>query len=209
MIDYSKIAEDLIRSIDFSLPQEQGGFVIYKDELKIWPATNISTDANKFVPRARDYVLASKRGQIVAIYHNHVSNGDFSPQDKLLASSQDIDVILVKPNQELSIYRPAIDQYNCVDFVKDYYKRLGITLQIQDLDIVNIKHIAKANNLIEIKGFEPDAILVISTNKGHHLGVCLNDTYYLHYNKTGEFRSFIPKQYVTHIYARPKTEISN
>jgi hypothetical protein len=209
MIDYSKIANDLIDSIDFSKPQEQGGFIVFKDELKVWPAKNISTEPNKFIPRARDYVLASRQGQIVAIYHNHISDTEFSPQDKLLAASQDLDIILVRPTHELLIYRPAIDQYNCVDFVKDYYKRLGINLKIPSLNIGDIQQIAQINHLTESQTFDPDAILVIATNKGYHLGICLNDTYYLHYNKTGEFRSFIPKQYVTHIYVRPKTEIGN
>lgn len=201
MIYYDFIYPELISLCDWSLDYEQGGFISLGTNLVVTKAQNTSTDKHKFVPSAKDYIKAAKFGRICAIFHTHCGGSELSPQDKIIGTAHDIDIILILPSKEIKVFRPAIERYNCANFVIDYMKSIGKNIQIPELNINNLDEIVRMNNLKRVTELKENRIILIETEKGHHLGICSsNPEYYYHYNKDGELYSLIPKKYIKGIY---------
>jgi len=125
-------------------PNECCGLIIEGPKtLESIACTNVSETPEKhFSLRSKDYVRASKKGKIKAVYHSHISKNDkFSPNDMMHSRTHQVPFILYstgkdcfstfdpKKNKTFLYEKPfAIGSTDCYLVVKEYYKDLGIEL---------------------------------------------------------------------------------
>lgn len=152
MINISKNIYLLIkRHAKQCFPAECCGLLVNSgDKYKIIPCQNISDDKlNSFIIAPKDYVLATKSGQIIAFYHSHTSKfheKDFTILDKLNSINHKLPIIMYNfIDDQFKIFDESeIDyqyiglkfQYNvndCLSLVEKYYKNeFNIILPIYD-----------------------------------------------------------------------------
>ena len=125
-------------------PKECCGFILTNEErAQVYECLNFSPNPNShFSINPKDYIKASAKGKIIAVYHSHPCGTErFSPHDLLNSSGHSIPFIVYSiPKDCFSIHDPSknktyIDDKpfefgvsDCYNFVIDYYKELGIDL---------------------------------------------------------------------------------
>jgi len=126
------------------VPRECCGLLIEEDgDLQTLECQNVSeVPTQHFSIRPSDYVKASRRGKIKAVYHSHNSNNNkFSTNDMIHSRSHKIPFVLYCVEKDsFSVFDPhknktflhdktfKLEESDCYTVVKDYYKDLGIEL---------------------------------------------------------------------------------
>jgi len=112
-----------------------------------------------------DYVKATKKGKIKAIYHSHISeNQNFSIHDKQMSRGHNIPYVLYHlktknflcfdPKKERVVdidKKFVLGKSDCYSLVKNYYKKLGITLTDSNTPNPNLFTLVK--ELFELNEF--------------------------------------------------------
>tara|TARA_Y100000310_G_C20540396_1_gene742989 strand:+ start:200 stop:913 length:714 start_codon:yes stop_codon:yes gene_type:complete len=91
------IRKKIIKHAKDEFPNECCGFLIQKTNgMTVFPCINSSVLKNKhFKISAKEYLKASFLGEIVSVYHSHVSdNDDFSEHDKTQSENQNLRYLL-------------------------------------------------------------------------------------------------------------------
>jgi len=126
------------------IPRECCGLLVEEDGgLATLECQNVSeTPTQHFSIKPSDYVKASRRGKIKAVYHSHNSNNDkFSLNDMAHSRSHEIPFVLYSTGKDcFSVFDPRknktflydkafkLEESDCYTVVKEYYKDLGIEL---------------------------------------------------------------------------------
>tara|TARA_B100000902_G_C27173494_1_gene845101 strand:+ start:104 stop:841 length:738 start_codon:yes stop_codon:yes gene_type:complete len=142
------IKESIKRHALEESPKECCGILIKKENtLTAFPCYNVSEKPEKhFSILPSDYLKASRKGTVEAVYHSHNSNNDkFSPNDILNSKSHNLPFVLYcAPKDSFSTFDPEksktfwydktfkIGETDCYTVVKEYYKELGIELDGQN-----------------------------------------------------------------------------
>lgn len=144
MILNKKIKSIIKRHALKEKPKECCGLVFESNGLlEIQTCSNTSENPEKhFSISPRDYLKATRKGSIKAIYHSHLSSNDkFSPNDILHSKGHKIPFLLYCQGKDsFSTFDPEknktfiydrifkIGENDCYTFVKEYYSNLGIKL---------------------------------------------------------------------------------
>lgn len=120
------------------------GFLIdNSQDVDVFECSNTSEHPQgHFSISPKDYLKASKKGSIKAVYHSHNSNNDnFSPHDILHSRAHKIPFVLYcSPKNSFRSFDPKknktflydkifkIGESDCYTLVKDHYSSLGIKL---------------------------------------------------------------------------------
>lgn len=145
-------------------PLEACGLILFNSDYSAFPCRNSAENkVNSFVLCPEDYLKASLKGEIKAIYHSHPaadSDQYFSDIDEACSERHKIPYITYKLNTDsFAIYEPTgkvnplinrkyvfgVD--DCITLIVDYYKR-KLNISIKDL---NHKH-----RFIDNKASHPD-----------------------------------------------------
>ena len=126
------------------IPRECCGLLVEeKGSLVTLECQNVSEMPTKhFSLKPSDYVQASRRGKIKAVYHSHNSSNDkFSHNDMAHSRSHNLPFVLYNPEKDsFSLFDPdknktflykkvfKLEESDCYTVVKEYYKNLGIEL---------------------------------------------------------------------------------
>tara|TARA_B100000427_G_scaffold273882_1_gene241792 strand:- start:100 stop:837 length:738 start_codon:yes stop_codon:yes gene_type:complete len=127
-----------------STPKECCGILYEKSGATLaHECMNVSEEPEKhFSIRPRDYLTASKKGSVKAVYHSHVSdNNKFSPNDMINSRAHQVPFVLYSIGKDcFSTFDPRknktflydrtfkIGETDCYTVVKEYYKDLGIEI---------------------------------------------------------------------------------
>jgi len=129
--------------INSSDHEESCGLVLFKKEYFTYPCRNISEKPRDFFSISPfDYIRAETQGEIIACYHTHLDNTNFSDLDKQNTHLYDIPFVLyVKPTGQFLTFYPenyenpyigrtyAIGKSDCYSLFKEFYqKELNIYL---------------------------------------------------------------------------------
>jgi len=144
MILNKKIKSDIKKHALKEKPKECCGLVFESNgSLNIQACSNTSEIPEKhFSISPRDYLKATQKGSIKAVYHSHLSNNDrFSPNDILHSRAHQLPFLLYCHGKDsFSTFLPQknktflydrifkIGESDCYTFVKEYYSNLGIKL---------------------------------------------------------------------------------
>lgn len=144
MILNKKIKSDIKKHALKEKPKECCGLVFESNgSLNIQACSNTSEIPEKhFSISPRDYLKATQKGSIKAVYHSHLSNNDrFSPNDILHSRAHQLPFLLYCHGRDsFSTFHPQknktflydrifkIGESDCYTFVKEYYSNLGIKL---------------------------------------------------------------------------------
>ena len=145
MIDLKdKIKESIKKHAFEEKPKECCGLVVERDrQEEVYPCRNSSEQPDKhFSINPTDYVRASRKGRVKAVYHSHNSeNEKFSVNDMFNSRSHQLNYILYntvknsfsffdfKKNKTFLYNRVfEIGKSDCYTIVKEYYQELGIEL---------------------------------------------------------------------------------
>lgn len=129
-------------------PKECCGLIVSKDNNKFaFPCKNFSETPNKtFAVSANDYLTASKKGDVIAFYHSHMKNLNFSEFDKLNSENHKLPAIVYSIEEDdFNYYNPngyeipfinreyVMGYMDCFTLIRDYYSR-ELNIEIQDID---------------------------------------------------------------------------
>tara|TARA_Y100001938_G_scaffold145373_1_gene221877 strand:- start:156 stop:899 length:744 start_codon:yes stop_codon:yes gene_type:complete len=125
-------------------PKECCGFILLVgDQTELYQCTNFSTTpSSHFSISPKDYIKASDKGKIIAVYHSHpLGSEKFSPSDLMNSSGHNTPFVVYSITKDcFSIHDPLKDKSyieskpfefgvsDCYNFVIQYYKELGIDL---------------------------------------------------------------------------------
>ena len=126
-------------------PRESCGLITTKDGvLSVHKALNGATDSHRFRINPFDYVKASGKGKIIAVYHSHVKGCNFSELDKFNSETHELTYILYcLENNSFLTYDPKNEFNNyigrdfewgvsdCFTLVRDFYKE-KLNIEIGD-----------------------------------------------------------------------------
>ena len=125
--------------------------ILYQDkeslELKALRCNNLAGNKKMmFSIDPKDYLRASKLGEIISFYHSHVNSSNFSDYDKIQSEQHEIKFIMYSlKDQKFNEYAPkGADSYyigrdfclgkqDCYTLGRDYYKN-ELDLNIKDYD---------------------------------------------------------------------------
>jgi proteasome lid subunit RPN8/RPN11 len=118
--------------------QECCGFVFEKEALQCYNRSE--NPSAHFSISPRDYLQASRKGEIRGVYHSHIGNNkEFSMEDKQMSHGHNVPYFLYHlPTDNFLCYDPKkekvvdidkkfeLGKRDCYTLVKDYYKDLGV-----------------------------------------------------------------------------------
>ena len=125
--------------------------ILYQDkesfELKALKCNNLADNKKMmFSIDPKDYLKASKLGEIISFYHSHVNSSNFSDYDKIQSEQHEIKFIMYSlKDQKFNEYVPkGADSYyigrdfclgtqDCYTLGRDYYRN-ELDLKIKDYD---------------------------------------------------------------------------
>lgn len=128
-----------IKDQSLSKPNEEICGILYLngEKIEIFPCQNIAEDPKRFFSiSGENYFNCSKLGKIIAIYHSHLNENDFSEFDKLNAEKHKINFIIYSiKTDDFYYYEPCgyeipllnrnyvVGYMDCFSLIKDYYKQ--------------------------------------------------------------------------------------
>jgi len=209
---FSEIIKEKIKSHALEdVSKECCGLVVGK---KVFRCRNYSEKpARHFNISPYEYLKASRKGTIKAVYHSHVSGKpSFSVYDRQASHNHNLKFLMYhNPTGGFFTYDPTkektvqidkkfiLGESDCYTLVKDYYKKLGITLTGSDTP--NPKLFTLAKELFElnksnikkewdkfdtqcIEALKKHDLIVFEMIKGEgpcHVGVYLGDSIMYHH----------------------------
>ena len=194
-------------------PKECCGLIIEEaSRFSAVKCRNISEDPqNIFSLSPHDYLQASRRGKIKALYHSHTNDKEqFSPYDKANSQAHCLDFILYnteknifaffdyKKNKTLIYKKPFASQSSdCYTLVKEHFLKSGVKLVDKNKsridpnwsktnpglieEIFNINPELKRGSKDDLK---KEDIFVFELGKGNgpvHVGIYLGDDTFMHH----------------------------
>lgn len=156
--------------------QEICGLII--ENGKIIPCKNRASDADvHFIIAAADIKRASKKGELIAVYHSHITNGynyDYlSKEDIVVSEYLKITSILYSiAENKFYVYEPTgkpveyegrpyakgtIDEFV---LIKDYYRK-ELNIEIRNLKDRNIETFLQKNGFVAVGEIKKHDILII------------------------------------------------
>ncbi len=212
-------------------PKEGCGVLVAIKGKKEWvPCNNVSEDESSFVIDSKQYIAASRRGDIVGIVHSHPdASSDASETDTkycnamgipyYIFSYPDMDLNVVQPERlEKSLYGRDYEfgVNDCFEAMRDYLSFQGISIPPRaafeddwwhkSLDYFT-DEIIKNYGYAPVEGnMKPNDVIIFKINAsvGNHCGVYLGDDVFFHHaeNRISCRENLYPfwKQHISGVY---------
>ncbi len=223
--------EEIEKHFESCYPKEGCGVLVAIKGRKEWvPCDNVSEDENSFVIDSKQYIAASRRGDIVGIVHSHPDgSSDASETDTkycnamgipyYIFSYPDMDLNVVQPERaEKSLYGRDYEfgVNDCFEAMRDYLSSQNINIPSRaafEDDWWHKKLDYFTDEIIENYGYAPvegnmkpnDVIIFkINASVGNHCGVYLGDDVFFHHaeNRISCRENLYPfwKQHISGVY---------